>query len=221
MARRPPLLVLALLIPALAGARPAAAGVPAGSPVPADRAYPLDELPRQVPVRGRLRCPGPRVRYRGTHLRYHKPVTVHPDFIPRLARFEALLVEVALERYGRAPSVLVHIGAYNCRRTRGYPDLLSEHALGNALDVEALRFPPAPRARRAALPRRLRRAFTVSVARHWSADPDAPDPHAAFLRALTDRLIEDDTFRVLLGPAFPGHKDHFHFDMAPYRLIQL
>jgi hypothetical protein len=211
---RSSLILLGVLLPSLPAtadtARPPAAAV-----------YPLDEVPRQVPPRGALRCPGPRVRYRGTHLRYHKPVTVHPDFVPRLARFEALLVEVATLHYGRAPAVLVHIGAYNCRRTRGYPDLLSEHALGNALDVEALRFPAAPRQRRAALPGRLRRAFSVSVERHWSADPEATAPHAAFLRALTERLLEDDTFRVMLGPAFPGHRDHFHFDMAPYRLIAL
>lgn len=179
-------------------------------------AYALDELSRTVPTRGRLPCPTGLVRYRGTHIRYHKPVRVHPAFVPVLARFEAIAVEVAVEHYGRAPRRLVHIGAYNCRRTRGYPDLLSEHALGNALDVEAFRF---GRARRGAeLPDKApRRAFSVSVERHW----DGAGRHAAFLRALTERLQKDDVFRVMLGPAYPGHDDHFHFDMAPYRLVSL
>jgi hypothetical protein len=205
-------LALAILF---GGTQPALADSSAGA------AYVLDAIPREVPVRGRLRCPGERVSYRGTHVRYHKPVSVNPAFIPRLVRFEALLVEVAREHYGRAPVRLVHIGAYNCRRTRGYPDLLSEHALGNALDVEALRFAPVRRAERRQTPRALRKGFIVSVLRHWSADPEAKSRHAAFLRALTRRLLEDDIFRVLLGPAFPGHRNHFHFDMAPYRLVAL
>jgi hypothetical protein len=59
------------------------------------------------------------------------------------------------------------------------------------------------------------------VDKHWDKEKGVSAIHARFLRELTDRLIEDDTFRVLLGPAFPGHQDHFHFDLAPYRLVQL
>jgi BirA family biotin operon repressor/biotin-[acetyl-CoA-carboxylase] ligase len=31
----------------------------------------------------------------------------------------------------------------------------------------------------------------------------------------------DDVFRVLLGPGYPGHDTHFHFDMAPWRMVQI
>jgi hypothetical protein len=34
-------------------------------------------------------------------------------------------------------------------------------------------------------------------------------------------VARDDIFRVLLGPAFPGHKTHFHFDVAPWRLVDI
>ena len=46
--------------------------------------------------------------------------------------------------------------------------------------------------------------------------------HARFLDELARALVADKTiFRVMLGPGYPGHKDHFHFDMAPYRLVKI
>lgn len=208
-------------------AAPAAAAEPSqGASGQGD--YALDAIPRFVEPKGRLRCPDLEfVRYTGDVVRYHEPVKVYAGFVERLRRFEEVVREVAVEVYGRAPRRLVHIGTYNCRRIRAWPQLLSEHALGNAIDVLGFDFgavskrdvsPPS-------LPRGLRHPFRVRVDDHWTPGRRANEAtrvHAHFLRTLARRLIaRDDVFRVLLGPSYPGHKDHFHFDMAPWPMVDV
>jgi hypothetical protein len=187
--------------------------------------YGLDDVSRQVDPKGKLKCPElDIVRYKGDTVRYHKPVRVFTEFRDRLRLFEAIVEQTAIEVYGRAPRRIKHLGTYNCRRIRRYPDFLSEHALGNAIDVEGFDFGPARgKAERKAAPhRRLRRGFKVRVETHWDKTKGVDAIHAEFLRKLTDRLIErDDIFRVLLGPAFPGHHNHFHFDVSPWRIVEI
>jgi hypothetical protein len=192
----------------------------APAPPAAEPAYPLDGVDRTVPARGPLRCPPlPSVVYRGTHLRYDHPARVHPAFAARLAAFEEVVLAVAGEHFGRPPATLQHAGTYSCRRVGGYPTLLSEHGLGNGIDVVGFTFPALPRRAASTLPASLRRPFTVTLA-DWQADPTTP--RARFLDALARRLVDrPDIFRVLLGPAYPGHKGHFHFDVAPYRLVSI
>lgn len=214
---------IAVVAPAVAAAGGGAtADARAGG---ADDRYGLDDVPRYVPPTGRVICPKvPMVRYRGAVIRYHKPVRVYVGFRERLEKFERIVREVAIEVYGRAPRRIVHIGTYNCRRIRRYPTYLSEHALGNGIDIAGFDFGPARgRGERAAAPhRRLRRAFRVRVADHWGRTRGVDAIHAEFLRRLTDRLVgRDDVFRVLLGPAWPGHKNHFHFDCAPWRIVEI
>jgi hypothetical protein len=68
----------------------------------------------------------------------------------------------------------------------------------------------------------LRKGFQVRVKAHWTATDPVGAVHNRFLRTLATRLIErPDIFRVLLGPAYPGHDDHFHFDCAPWRLVEI
>jgi hypothetical protein len=185
--------------------------------------YPLDETSREVPTKGKLRCDRDAlVTYAGDALRYHKKVTVHPAFRARLTRFEAVAKEVALEIYGRAPKAIRHMGTYNCRRIRSMPHLMSEHALGNAIDVAGFDFGPLPEGVDPpdGLSKRHRRGFKVRMKAHWDATgKDAR--HSRFLHTLAKRLTKADIFRVLLGPAWPGHDDHFHFDMAPYDLVKI
>ena len=200
---------------------------PAHAQEPPLEPYALDAIPRQVEVRGPMRCPkvplGPHL---GGAVRWKTPLTVHAAFSERLTRFEAIVAEVATRLYGRAPSRLAHLGSFNCRRIRRYPDLLSEHGLGNAIDVAAFEFPALSRAasKLSSLPRALKRSFKVSVLDHW-AGPDDASPralHRRFLHELTAALeARPDIFRVMLGPAYPGHLNHFHFDCAPYRLVVL
>ena len=186
--------------------------------------YPLDEVARTLAPGEKLPCLRGRIElvsYRGTSLRYQKPLTVHPAFVAQLAAFEELVTELSLQHYGRAPRRVIHMGAYACRVMRRYPDWVSEHALGNAIDVAGFDFAPLARGERDDLPKALRRAFEVRLERHW--DKGGKDaPHAAFLKELAERIIaRPDVFHVVLGPAWPGHKNHFHFDHAPYRVVEV
>ena len=149
---------------------------------------------------------------------------VHPAFRDRLRALEKLVAETAVEHYGRAPTKILHLGALNCRRIRLYPDWLSEHALGNALDVAGFAFAPLPRKQTLpeGLPRALRGRFEVMLVPHWTATRGTGALHSAFLRDLARRLIaRTDIFRAVLGPAWPGHKNHFHLDCAPYRMAEV
>src|SRR4051812_37208989 len=66
-------------------------------------AYELDELDRSGPERGKkpLCTRDAIVAYRGTALHYEAPASVHRAFTVRLARFEEVVREVAIEVYGR------------------------------------------------------------------------------------------------------------------------
>ena len=97
--------------------------------------YALDDASRAVAPRGKLDCPKlDLVRYKGTSLRYHAELVIAPPFAERLSRFEKITRDVAVEIYGRAPTRIHHLGTYSCRRIGGYPELLREHAFGNAID---------------------------------------------------------------------------------------
>ncbi|HAN32484.1 MAG TPA: hypothetical protein DCQ06_12885 [Myxococcales bacterium] len=189
-----------------------------------DPGYPLDSMSRQVPVKGRLRCPKiKKVRYKGDTLRYHAAVFVNLPFRERLKKFELVVVQTAKDVYGRAPRTIRHVGTYNCRRIGGYPNLVSEHGIANGIDVAGFDFAPLKRGSTSELPRSLRRRFRVRLLKHWGATKGvAYTYHRRFLRLLAARLVRrHDIFRVLLGPAYPGHKDHFHFDVSPWRLVDI
>lgn len=228
-------LALSLAPPALSLAPPAAAepaaapaAAPAGPPY-ALGAYPLDAVSREVPTKGKLRCPQvDLVRYAGEELPFHKSTLVQPAFLPSLRALERLAAEAAVEVYGRAPAKLKHLGTFNCRRIGGYPHLMSEHGLANAIDLEGFDFAalPATAAAPEGLPRALRGSFKVRLLDHWSAPKKSTstDPralHARFLRLLARRLIDQRLFRVTLGPSYPGHKNHFHLDQASYELVSV
>lgn len=190
-----------------------------------DAGFPLDDVPRTVEAEGRIRCPDvDLVTFRGDRIRYSSPVRVFVGFRDRLRLFEQVVVDVATEVYGRPPRTLRHLGTYNCRRIRLWATYLSEHGLGNAVDVAGFDFGPLPRNESlpSDLPKSLRKRFQVRLDPHWEGQEGAAAVHARFLRTLADRLVaRHDIFRVLLGPAYPGHKDHFHFDCAPWRLVRI
>lgn len=184
--------------------------------------YALDELSREVPTRGKFRCPDiPLTLYGGSLVPFQGQVQVHPAFVAKLKELEALVRAVAIEVYGRAPASLQHLGAYNCRRIPGYPNLVSEHGLGNGIDVAAFTFAPLPKGQKLpeGLPRELAQGFGVSVMAHFDAKGAAGTVHKRFLHRLALRLRP--LFRVVLGPGYVGHQDHFHLDMAPYTLFDV
>ena len=193
-----------------------------GQPVAAQTPYPLDHLERVIPARGRVRCPKvDKVFYKGDQVRYHTRLFVNRHFRERLKLFEQVVAQVATEVYGRPPRRIRHIGTYNCRRIKAWPTFLSEHGIANGIDVSGFDFGFAPRSERKRLPRHLRGRFRVSVLHHWTAKKSRHVPHQRFLRTLVQRLVDKDDkiFRVLLGPGYPGHANHFHFDVAPWQLI--
>src|SRR5262245_42627604 len=145
--------------------------------------YELDSMSRTAPTTGRVPCPKlDLVNYAGTSLRYSSELAIHPAFAAHLAAFEKVVREAAVEVYGREPLRIHHLGTYSCRRIGGYPNLLSEHSLGNAIDVDAFDFGPLPKAARASspLPAGLKNAFRVSVLRHFRATGEADAIHRRF-----------------------------------------
>lgn len=184
--------------------------------------YALDETPRYLSDGESMDCASiPLETYRGETVRYRGVVRVHPAFVDRLSRFEQVVQETAVQIYGRAPRRIQHAGTFNCRTVRGRQRRISEHSLGNAIDVKGFEFGPLTRAQRADapedLPRSLRRGFTVTVGRHWATERERDQRHRDFLRRLTERLESERVFRAMIGPSHPRHRNHFHFDVGPYR----
>lgn len=181
--------------------------------------YLLDPVARYLDPTAPLACDAASmVVHRSTPLRY--AVRVHPAFEPRLSRFDAFVRELATEHYGRPPRKLLHRGAFVCRTTRARKHRLSEHALGNALDFVGLEFGPLPRRAEApeAMPKAMRRAFSVRVQAHWAPKRERDAYHARFLHRLAEELsMRSDIFRGIVGPPRPRHHDHLHFDAAPWR----
>jgi hypothetical protein len=190
-------------------------------------AYALDPVERIIDTGARIECNSRGlVQHRGKLLPYQGAVRVDPAFVERLVRFEQVVLDVATEIYGRAPARVRHFGAYVCRSTRNRAYRMSEHALGNAIDIAGFDFarakqqPPLG----VGLPRELRGPFQIRVARHWNAPAnDAVGAiHARFLHELADRLSDrSDVFRGMIGPSRSDHADHFHFDMSPWRYVYL
>lgn len=174
------------------------------------QSYALDERWRVV-GHGQLTCPEVALtEFSGEAIAFVPQAHVALPFRQRMAELERVVQEVSLEFYGRVPTAILVASSYDCRSVSGKNQRLSEHALGNAIDISGFRFgSPDPEA-----------AFEVRVDRHWKAS-GSDARHARFLRALTQALIARDVFRTLLGPAHPDHADHFHFDMAPHYYVDL
>ena len=192
-----------------------------GSVAQAD--YPLDGESRDGGRGPTPQCPQVQLMtYAGDVVPYHRPLKVNPFFRERLQHFEAVVQAVALKEYGRPPVAIRHFGAYVCRRIRGRHKL-SEHSLGNAIDVSGFEFGPAlDHAQRHGLPQPLMEGFKVSLLKHWGQQGEVEGRHAAFLRQVARELAKrPDIFRGMLGPGAPGHDDHFHFDMGRWRYIDM
>jgi hypothetical protein len=210
-------IVFVLSVPALASAQADFDRIWRWLSPPSDP-YPLDEIPRHTAEEGALACPEVElVRVRGDIVRYDRSLRVAAPFAPKLRELEEVVREVATRFYGRAPRRIHTLGTYACRRVRGRPYRMSEHALGNGIDVSGFSFPAAPREARDALARPLRGPFTVTVERHWYPRRERDALHSEFLRELTRELARRGVFRAMLGPRHRFHRNHFHFDYGPFR----
>ncbi len=121
-----------------------------------------------------------------------------------LSRFEVVVQEEAKRHLGRPVKKIRHMGTYNCREMAAYPGWVSEHSYANAIDI---------------------RSFTLKGGREIPVlgnygEPGAPQtPAERFLQGIARRTVDEDIFSVVLTPAFDRlHRNHFHLDMARYRV---
>jgi hypothetical protein len=189
---------------------------------PSGRSYPLDRL-RRSSHGAAASCPKLELRrFRGDTLQFLPSVRVVEPFRERLLEFERVVREVSERVYSRSPSAILVAASYGCRSVRGKQLRLSEHALGNAIDIAGFRFSPLAKSKSAGLSPTLAAGFDVRVDQHWRGRGSALGRrHSRFLHELTAALVKQDTFRTLLGPAHRDHHDHFHFDMAPQHYVDL
>jgi hypothetical protein len=185
--------------------------------------YALDSLNRKITTG--WKCPAVDAReFAGSRVRFVPAAKVIAPFREHLLELEQVASEVGLRVYGRAPARIRIAASYDCRPVTGNGGRLSEHALGNAIDITAFEFPASFSVGpdRSLTNLTLAGPLEVRVDRHWHAEGDpVVERHARFLTELTDELIARGVFRTLLGPAHPDHKDHFHFDMAPHPYVKL
>jgi hypothetical protein len=121
-----------------------------------------------------------------------------------LADFERLLQEEAKRHLGKRIVRIEHGGTYSCRKMTRFK-MVSEHSYGNAIDLRAFTLQDGRR---------------ITVERHFGKlDSEPSDPRSMFLRAATRRAYDEAMFSVVLTPYFDRlHRDHFHLDLARYRV---
>ncbi|WP_346894274.1 extensin family protein [uncultured Roseibium sp.] len=138
--------------------------------------------------------------------------TVNCRFAGALSKWLAEdLAQIAVETKGERLKA-VHAGpGYQCRRRNNLKDgKLSEHALGNALDILSFEFVSGD---------------IVSVEDDWSGEEPDKAPKRKFLSAVHDAACK--RFTTVLGPgADKYHQSHLHVDIGchgktcTYRICQ-
>ncbi len=96
---------------------------------------------------------------------------------------------------------IVHLGTYNCRTIAG-TETLSQHGLGNAIDLSYFT---------------LADGHTASVYEDWEHGTDAPATEdGAFLYDAVHRWYDAWLWNIILTPEYnDAHDNHFHVDMTP------
>ena len=122
-----------------------------------------------------------------------------------LARFESIAQEEAARHLGRKIRKVTQAGTYSCRKMQRFTNMVSEHSYANAIDIKAFQ---------------LDNGKSVSVLSHFGKLDTEPElAESLFLRSLARRLYDEAVFSVVLTPFFDRlHSDHFHLDLARYRL---
>jgi len=97
--------------------------------------YPLDGMRRKGD------CPDMKLqKFSGETLRLSPAARITPSFREPLLELEQVVREVSLRVYDRVPSSILVAASYGCRTVNGSGRRLSEHALGNAIDIKGFRF---------------------------------------------------------------------------------
>jgi hypothetical protein len=137
-------------------------------------------------------------------IRYNAPPTLTCRMALALARFEELAQEQALAHLGQRIARFKHLGTYSCRKMVRF-DFVSEHSYANAIDIEEIL---------------LDNGLRLSVKKNFGALDAPPATRAArFLRSLARRAFDERLFSTVLTPFWDNlHHDHFHLDLARYRV---
>jgi hypothetical protein len=137
-------------------------------------------------------------------IRYNTPPTVTCRLALALARFEQLAQEQALAQLGERIDRFKHLGTYSCRKMVRF-DFVSEHSYANAIDIEEVGLVSGAR---------------ISVRRDFGLLAAPPRTRASeFLRTLARRAYDERLFSTVLTPYWDNlHRDHFHLDLARYRV---
>ncbi|MGB6317030.1 MAG: extensin family protein, partial [Litorimonas sp.] len=106
---------------------------------------------------------------------------------------------LARDRFGEPLARVHHMGSYSCRRQRGNGSgRWSEHAFANAWDVAAFE---------------LNSGRRIRLLTEWDGEDEAARDFLRDARQKGCRI-----FNVTLSPDYnAAHRDHFHFDMGPYK----
>ncbi|MBI5488243.1 MAG: extensin family protein [Deltaproteobacteria bacterium] len=122
-----------------------------------------------------------------------------------LARLEAVAQEEAERFLGSRITRIEQGGTTACRRIARFPGMMSEHSFANGIDVRSFK---------------LADGRTVTVQRWFGPTDEEPaTPEGRFLRSLAHRLYDEDVFSVVLTAFWDRlHDDHFHLDLARYRV---
>ena len=142
------------------------------------------------------------VRVEQSAIAWNHPAEMSCSLATRLDSFERDIVQPAAQRYFGRPVVLIHhFGAFTCRNENGGHGRLSQHALGNAIDIGGFELADGTR---------------IAVETDWRGR----GPRRAFLHEVAKGACR--YFNVVLTPATDAlHRNHFHFDVGPYRLCSV
>ena len=142
------------------------------------------------------------IRVYGLSIRWNQPATMGCQLGDVVMRFESEVVEPnAIEILGKPVVSERNLGAFSCRAEASSRHVLSQHAVGRAIDLAG---------------------WTLSDGSRIDVEKDWTDrgPRGRFLRAVA--LGACRYFSVVLTPSTNKlHHDHFHLDIGPDRLCSV
>ncbi len=120
------------------------------------------------------------------------PATLSCPLLVSLNQFDSSTLQpLAKTHFAQPVAAIAHVGGYACRGVRGNPEIPSQHAFANALDITEFT---------------LADGTAISVSQHWHA----PGPAGRFLRQVASGAGRH--FTTVLTPDYDSrHADHFHF----------
>ena len=142
------------------------------------------------------------IRAYGLSIRWNQPATMSCQLGDVLMRFESEVVEPnAIKILGKPVVSERNLGAYSCRVEASSRHVLSQHALGRAIDLAGWT---------------LADGSKIDVEKDWTDG----GPRGRFLHAVAQGACR--YFSVVLTPATNKlHHDHFHLDIGPDRLCSV